>query len=107
LPARVSVLLTSYVDNSYVVLSDPDLENLVRRTENCLSTHNKNLEEIGMRVNESKTEIILFGKEQPKVVVNVKGVAVESKDCIKALGVLIDKGLTWRLWEGYAFSEVN
>jgi len=33
-----------------------------------------------MRVNESKTEIILFGKEQPKVVVNVKGVAVECKD---------------------------
>lgn len=64
----------------------PDTESLVRKTENCLSLHIESLEEIGMKVNESQTEIIDFGRDQSHVLVNVKCTPVESKDCIKALG---------------------
>jgi len=64
------------------------------KAEFCLAVHIDCLEEIGMKVNKRKTEIVLFGKTQPNVLINVKESAVESKDCIKALGVLIDKGLT-------------
>jgi len=48
-----------------------------------------------MKVNEEKTEIMFFGKNSQNVLANVKGTAVESKDCMKALGIVIDKGLTW------------
>lgn len=49
-----------------------------------------------MKVNESKTEIIIFGKNMPSSSVNVKGVVVATKDCIKALGIQIDKDLNWK-----------
>jgi len=88
--------LTSYADDSYVIVEDADLENLVRKTETCISTHIESLEAIGMKVNEDKTELILFGKDQPELLVNVKGTAIESKDQIKALGIIIDKEISWR-----------
>jgi len=87
--------LTSYADDSYVVLSNEDEDLLIKDVENCLRTHIGSLERIGMKVNEEKTEIMLFGKTSPRVLVNVKGTAVESKDHMKALGIVIDKGLTW------------
>jgi len=91
-----NVTYTSYADDSYVVIDDPDLDSLVRRAEDCLTTHVASLGGIGMKVNESKTEIVLFGKDPPKVLVNVRGFPVKLKGSIKALGVLIDKELTWR-----------
>jgi len=41
-------------------------------------------------------EIIPISKNQPNKLVNVKGASVKSKDSIKALGIQIDKGLTWK-----------
>jgi len=90
------VMLTSYADDSYVVISDNNQDNLIRRTETCISMHIGNLEEIGMKVNEAKTEIIIFGKNTPPSNVIVKGVTVTTKDCIKALGVQIDKDMSWK-----------
>jgi len=88
-------VLTSYADDSYVVIHDDDQGRLVGKVEACLTTHIEALEEIGMKVNEEKTEIVLFGKNNPPVTLNVKGTAVESKASIKALGIVIDKGLSW------------
>jgi len=90
------VMLTSYADDSYVVISDSNHDNLIRRAETCISTHIASLEEIGMKVNEAKTEIIIFGKNMPSSNVSVKGVNVATKECIKALGVQIDKDLSWK-----------
>lgn len=87
--------LTSYADDSYVVLTDHNQESLIKKTEECISRHITSLEEIGMKVNEAKTEIILFGKDQPTALLNVKGTAVESKTKMKALGVHIDSTLSW------------
>lgn len=61
-----------------------------------LDTHIKNLKMIEIKVNHAKTEVIVFGKEQNKVLINVKGSPVELKDCIKALGIQIDKDLSWK-----------
>jgi len=91
-----NVLLTSYANDSYVVAHDSTVESLIKKTEECLSVHVKSLEEIGMKVNEGKTEILLFGKNSPNIIINVRGTAVESKDSIKALGLQLDKGLTWK-----------
>jgi len=63
--------ITSYADDSYVVLADSDQEELIKKTEECISTHIDRLEEIGMIVNQSKTETILFGKEHQPVLINV------------------------------------
>jgi len=37
-----------------------------------------------MKVNEEKTEIVVFEKNNPTAILNVKGTAVESKESIKA-----------------------
>jgi len=87
--------LTSYADDSYVVLKDSTEESLISQTEECIEKHIQSLEEIGMKVNHTKTEIICFGKDQTPVLINVNGAAVESKSVIKALGIYIDQGLTW------------
>jgi len=89
------VMLTSYADDSYVVIRDTNEKEIIKRTEECLIRHIDSLEAIGMKVNQSKTEIIAFGKDQPPVSINVKGTQVETKEVIKALGIQIDKGLTW------------
>jgi len=91
-----NAVLTSYADDSYVILQDSDQESLIKKAEVCLAKHIEALEGIGMKVNEEKTEILLFGKESPNVILNVKGAAVESKSSLKALGIEIDKGLTWK-----------
>jgi len=90
-----NAVLTSYADDSYVVLQDKNQESLAMKAEGCLTAHIEALEEIGMKVNEEKTEIVLFGKKPQNITLNVKGTAVESKEAIKALGIVIDKGLTW------------
>lgn len=89
------IILTSYADDSYVVKNNPDQELLIKNVEGCLRKHIEGLEQIGMKVNEEKIEIMLFGNSSPIVLVDVKGTAVESKESMKALGVVIDKGLTW------------
>jgi len=90
------VMLTSYADDSYVVIHETDQEKLISSAESCIATHIESLEAIGMKVNEAKTEIIIFGKNLPSSKVKVKGVDVETKDSIKALGVQIDKELSWK-----------
>jgi len=60
LPSEVS--LTFYADNSYIMITDSNLENLIQRTESCLFVQIGSLEEIEMKGNQSKTEIMLFGK---------------------------------------------
>lgn len=77
LPSSVS--LTAYADNSYVIVEDDELENLISKTELCLTTHIACLEDIGMKVNDSKTEIIYFGKDQANITLNIRGAPVESK----------------------------
>jgi len=77
------------------VVDEIDTNDLIEKTERCLTTHINGLERIGMKVNESKTEIIHFGVASPNLVLNVKGSAVETRSCIKTLGIHLDKGLTW------------
>jgi len=89
------IMLTAYADDSYVVVSDSSEDSLRRRTEDCLMKHIDGLEQIGMKVNQSKTEIMAFGRDQQTTVISVKGMAIETKEAMKALGVTIDKGLTW------------
>ena len=54
------------------------------------------LRDSGLLVNESKTEVCLFHKnDQPKIQITLQNVKIESKKEINVLGVLFDSKLNW------------
>jgi len=63
--------------------------------EEAIDVRVSNLKELGMIVNEDKTEVICFSKLKDPVVLdlNCAGRVVTSKSTLKALGVTIDHRL--------------
>ena len=54
------------------------------------------LRDSGLLVNESKTEVCLFHKnDQPKIFITIQNVRIESKKEMNVLGVIFDCKLTW------------
>ena len=54
------------------------------------------LKDSGLVVNENKTEVCLFHRnDKPKITINVAGCRVRSKDNINVLGVTFDSKLEW------------
>lgn len=85
--------VVSFADDSYVVASADNIEILKARMSLAFGDHIEWLEQIGMKCNRSKTELIVFGS--PKIDIELAGERIESKDEIKVLGVLLDSGLRW------------
>ena len=75
---------------------DSDLARLIDNLERKLEMVTKWLRGSGMVVNESKTEICLFHKnDQPSISVRVMNELVTSKKTMNVLGVIFDSKLTW------------
>ena len=54
------------------------------------------LKDSGLVVNESKTEVCLFHRnDKPKITINVAGCRVRLKDNMNVLGVTFDSKLEW------------
>jgi len=88
----------SYADDTYVLNESPNLDDAITKTQENINRHMANLREVGMVVNQSKTEIVVFSRngdhEKSKIVLN-DGTILESKNSIKALGVWFDHRLKW------------
>ena len=56
------------------------------------------LRDSGLLVNESKTEVCLFHKnDQPKIVITLQNIKIESKKEMNVLGVIFDSKLNWNV----------
>jgi len=63
---------------------------------------------VGMCVNETKTEVILFDKKKPKTAIfDINGTQVESKPQMKALGVTFQSDLKWDSHVETIINKVN
>jgi len=85
--------LVCYADDSYVVVSSKDSVGLMNELNEVTSKHLEWLESIGMVCNFSKTELITFGVRDLKF--KIGNDEVNSKSCMKILGLLFDDRLTW------------
>ena len=87
---------TAYADDSQVIDSGIDLVSLIQRMEQKINIMIDWMLKSGLKVNESKTEICLFHKnDHPKIELLINNTIVKSKSTINVLGILFDSKLTW------------
>ena len=94
--------VTQYADDTQILISDVkrNLPSLVLRMESTLSSLAAWFHAHGLKLNTSKTEVLLLGTRQntrdlSPVSVRVGGGTIQESRCVKNLGVLFDRHLTW------------
>jgi len=86
----------TYADDSYINITTTCQSEAIRMAENTISSHIDYLHQKGMVVNHQKTELIYFStKHQPQIEISVGNSVIKSQNSIKALGITIDKDLSW------------
>ena len=88
--------MTNFADDNFVLRWNRHMEALIDDMEKSLEMITKWLKDSGLMVNESKTEVCLFHRnDQPVLHLNVSGVIVLSKKSMNVLGVTFDCKLNW------------
>lgn len=86
--------LVGYADDTYVVIPGESHEDIRAKLAVISKKHVSYLKSLGMVVNSSKTEIVLFGAEE-NVEFDFDDIIISSSNCIKALGITISRDLSW------------
>lgn len=93
-------VITSYADDTYVVLSSYRLNHLLDITKSTMASHFNYLETLGMVVNKDKTEMMLMNhyKKQlfPASLITESGEEIILVKSMKILGITFDFDLSWR-----------
>jgi len=87
--------IISYADDSYVVVTGSSMSEIKSKIESTSKEHVAFLKRLGMVVNRSKTEIIVFDKKFEETGFVIDGEIVNSKSSIKALGITFQHNLKW------------
>jgi len=86
----------SYADDSYVVIKGDTLEEVKSKIKAVSTRHIKKLNKLGMKVNESKSEAVIFGKKaQSGIDINIGDVVIKTTEVMKVLGITFDSKLSW------------
>jgi hypothetical protein len=90
--------ITNFADDNFCLVWNREIEALVVDLERKLEMIIKWLRDSGLNVNQSKTEICLFHKQdQQPIQVTVENVIVTSKKSMNVLGVIFDSKLDWSI----------
>jgi len=85
-----------FADDSYVLVSEPDLTTAYNRVKDISQTHADELRNLGMVVNEAKSEVVIFSRKKIcKSDLNIAGTTITSKRSMKVLGTIFDGCLSW------------
>ena len=88
--------LTLFADDNYVVRWNKMLHLLIRDMERSLEMITKWLRQSGLRVNDLKTEICLFHRNDCQLIeITVNESRIKSKSNMNVLGVSFDSKLQW------------
>ena len=88
--------LTAFADDKQIMESNVSLAQLIVDMEQKLEMVMKWLRDSGLAVNEEKTEICLFYKQDhPTVEITLNGQRIKTKKQINVLGVVFDSKLQW------------
>jgi len=101
-----NVDLVSYADDTYVIVTGNDLNDTKVMTERTIETHILYLRELGMIVNENKTEIMWIGKNESGINhIKVNGTKCKMVSSMKALGIYIQGDLNWDTQAEFAIKK--
>ena len=88
--------MSAFADDNYTIKWHRDIQIMITNLENSLSTIVKWLTDSGLKVNEEKTEICLFSRQDVRPVrVSVYGKSVITKPEMNVLGIVFDSKLKW------------
>jgi hypothetical protein len=96
-----------FADDTYVVISGDDIESIKYQTHSISTRHVGFLESLGMVVNKTKTEAIIFSKDPICVDVNFAGTTITTTKSIKALGLTVSHDLKWQCHLDTALSKAS
>jgi hypothetical protein len=90
------IKVVSYADDTYVLVTSESWNEIPDKVSRVISAHACFLRDLGMTVNESKTEIILLGTPGQEIT----SININSNPCLiskkmKALGITINGTLSW------------
>jgi len=88
--------ITTYADDSYVIVEADTFEDLQVNLTRTIKTHYEYLTELGMVVNQTKTEVMIMNNRRqiPQKII-LGGVETEVRKEMKVLGVTFDNTLHW------------
>jgi hypothetical protein len=88
--------LSNYADDNYVVKWNTNIEALIKDMKKTLESITKWLKDSGLKVNEKKTEMCVFHRNESRIInFNLNGIEIKSTPNIKVLGVIFDSKLQW------------
>ena len=88
--------LDSYADDSYNLEHDPVLQRAIEKSQSTLNNLIDWFSGSGLKVNKSKTEIVIFHRStQKKANIIVKGETIVTRNSMNVLGVIFDSKLSW------------
>ena len=88
--------LTNFADDNFVIRWNSCLGSLINDMKVSLAMILKWLKDSGLKVNEAKTEICLFHRQDcPEIHIKVGEALVKSKKSINVLGIVFDSKLQW------------
>ena len=100
--------LINFADDNFCVELNLALGALIVNLEKRLEMITKWLRGSGLVVNESKTEICLFHRnDMPTVIITINDTPIKSKKSINVLGILFDSKLNWNIHIASAISKAK
>ena len=90
------VCMSSFADDNFTIKWNINKNELIKDMENELEVLTKWLKDSGLKVNEDKTEIVLFyRKDSRPITLKLNGTQLVSKNSMNVLGVIFDSKLQW------------
>ena len=85
-----------FADDKYPLASHTDLNILINQFQHKLTLITKWLKESGLKLNEDKTEVVLFYRnDHAPIIITLNGIIIKTKTSMNVLGVQFDSKLTW------------
>ena len=90
------IRMTNYADDNYVIRCNKCIAALINDMQKSLEAITKWLKKSGLKVNESKTEMCLFHRNDvAPIQITVNNSIIKSKPSMNVLGVIFDCKLQW------------
>ena len=100
--------LTNFADDNFILEFNSNVNDLILNMEQKLEMITKWLKDSGLKVNEKKTEICLFHRNDTQIItLTLQGQQITSKKFMNVLGVTFDSKLNWSIQTANAISKAN
>ena len=100
--------LFAFADDTFIPKFNTSLPNLIESMEKTIEAITKWLKKSGLIVNEAKTELCLFHRNDvAPITIRINNCNVKSKKVINVLGVLFDSKLSWAPQAELSISKAN